>query len=91
LIGAFVVFVSVPLIVDALVPAAAPVIPTTDGADHEYVVFAGTISEPFDGDTANATPLQVVVVLFAITGVGFIVTVVENDEPVHKLVAGVTV
>ena len=58
---------------------------------HVYVVFAGTISVPFAGVTVNVPSSQMVADLLAITGVGFIVTVVENDEPVHKLVAGVTV
>jgi hypothetical protein len=35
LIAAFVVFVKVPLIDDALLPGAVPVIPDTLGADHE--------------------------------------------------------
>ena len=56
-----------------------------------YVVLAGTISVPFAGVTVNVPSSQIVAVVFAITGVGLTVTVVVKAEPVHKLVAGVTV
>ena len=41
-----------------------------------YTVFAGTISVGalFTGVIVNAVPVQMVCVLFAITGVGFTVT-----------------
>ena len=46
LIGAFVLFNKVPLVNEvAFVPDTAPLIPVTTGADHVYVVFAGTIVE----------------------------------------------
>ena len=60
-----------------------------------YVVDAGTISLPLSlGDTVNAVPLHIVLVLLAITGVGFTVTVtvklVPTQLPASPLV-GVTV
>jgi Fe-S cluster assembly scaffold protein SufB len=87
LTGAFVEFVSVPEIAEAPEPDVAPEIPTAEGADQVYVVFAGTISVPFVGVTVNVPLLQIVVVLAAITGVGFTVTVTVNGAPVH-VVAG---
>jgi hypothetical protein len=46
LIGAFVEFNKVPLVnEDALVPDTVPLMPVTTGADHVYVVLAGTIVE----------------------------------------------
>jgi hypothetical protein len=60
-----------------------------------YVVDAGTISLPLSlGDTVNAVPLHIVLVLLAITGVGFIVTVTVNVDPTQLPAAplvGVTV
>ena len=49
--AAFVVLVRVPEIEFAELPDAKPVIPETVGADHEYVVFAGTRS-PSKGEFA---------------------------------------
>ena len=73
--GAFVELVSVPLIEEALVPAARPEIPEiADGADHVYVVFAGTISVPFEGVTVKVPTLQIATVFAAITGVGLTTT-----------------
>jgi hypothetical protein len=60
-----------------------------------YVVDAGTISLPLSlGVTVNAVPLHIVLVLLAITGVGFIVTVTVNVDPTQFPAAplvGVTV
>ena len=56
--------------------------------------MAGTISEttPFDGVIVKVSPLQMVAVLFDITGFGFTVTVTVKVAPVQfKLVFGVTV
>jgi hypothetical protein len=48
--GAFVLFVSVPLIMLALFADKAPVIPEILGADQLYVVLLGTIfPDPFVG------------------------------------------
>ena len=73
-IGALVVFVNVPEIDVAPDPEAVPVIPTTEGADHEYVVPLGTMSVPFEGVTVKVPSEQIDVVVFAIVGVGFTVT-----------------
>ena len=88
LIGAFVVFVNVPEIDVAPDPAAVPVIPDTVGADHEYVVPAGTMSVPFEGLTVKVSAEQIVAVVFAIVGVGLTVTVTLNGVPGQ--LAGVT-
>ena len=70
-IGAFVEFVSVPLIEEALVPDASPEIPVmAAGADQVYVVFEGTISVPLEGVTVKVPTLHIATVFAAITGVG---------------------
>jgi hypothetical protein len=66
--------------------------PVTAGANHVYVVPAGTLPfTPLTGVTVNATPLQVAAVIFVTAGLGFTVTVTVNVEPVQVAVAGVTV
>ena len=45
---------------------------------------------PLDGVTVN-TPLQIVVLICVIDGLGSTATVTKNVLPTHKLVAGVTV
>ena len=93
--AAFVVFVSVPATEVAELPDAKPVIPETVGADHEYVVFAGTNSEPpFEGVTVNDPAEQIVSVTSEIDGVGLTVTlkviiVPEQVEP-PAVICGVT-
>jgi hypothetical protein len=73
-----VVFVSVPLITDPL-PEEPPVNPLPEGADHVYVVAAGTIpSVIFAGVNENALPLHTVSGLLLIAGFGFTVTVTVN-------------
>ena len=63
LMAAFVVFVNVPEIELAFVPAAVPVIPVTEGADQEYVVPVGIkFPLPSVGDTVNVPPEQIVAV-----------------------------
>ena len=48
-------------------------------------MLAGTIvagvGTPFDGVIVNVPPLHMFEVWFGITGVGFTVTVIENDDP----------
>jgi hypothetical protein len=74
-IGAFVEFVSDPLIEEALVPDASPVIPgIADGADQVYVVFEGTISVLFEGVTVKVPTLHIETDFAAITGVGLTTT-----------------
>jgi hypothetical protein len=93
LIGALVVFVSVPPIVDCAVPEANPEIPViAAGADHEYVVPVGTMLPlPFVGATLNAAPEQIAAVCAATVGVGLTVTVTKNVAPEHEPEIGVTV
>ena len=76
-----------------LAPAAPPVMPpVTAGADHEYVVLAGTTPlVTLAGVTENAAALQAVAVMSVTAGLGFTVTVTVNVEPVQVAVAGVTV
>ena len=50
---------------------------------QEYVVFAGTMSEPLEGVTVNTVPLQVFAVVLAIVGIGLTVTVTVNGVPVQ--------
>ena len=58
---------------------------------QEYVVFEGTISEPFAGVTVNTVPLHVFAVVLAIAGIGFTVTVTVNGVPEQDPAVGVTV
>ena len=84
--------VNVPLIEDAFVPVDVPVIPTTDGADHEYNVPTGTVlPPPFDGVTLNVPPEHIVAVCDWIVATGFTVTVTVNVAPVQLPDKGVTV
>ena len=77
-----------------MVPDANPVIPGVVGAPQAYVVLAGTISVPFEGETEKLPAEQIVAVLFAITGVGSTVTMMSKFEPTQEPAApdvGVTV
>ena len=90
----FVIFVSVPNMFDGVpVDDVPPVRPIDVGVPHVYVVFAGTI--PFVvcvGVTLKITPLQVVLVIGVITGVGLTVTVTVNVAPAPQVsVVGVTI
>ena len=58
---------------------------------HVYVVLAGTISDPLTGVTLNASPLQIVEVLFTITGLGLMVATILNVGPTQVPLVGVTV
>ena len=88
-----VAFVSVPLMLDAPLPEAPPVIPpVTVGADQLYVVPARTTPlVPFTGVAVNAVPLQVVAVIAVMDDLGFTVTVTVNVFPGHEAVVDVTV
>ena len=75
-------FVNVPEILEAEVPAAVPVIPATVGADHVYDVPVGTIfPDPFVGLTVNGVPEQTGVVCVVTLGIGFTVTVTGKLVP----------
>ena len=70
---------------DALEPDVVPVIPVTDGADHVYVVPAGTMfPEPFAGATVNVEPEQIVAVCATTLGIGLTVTAKLKEVPEHK-------
>ena len=56
-----------------------------------YVILAGTISDPLTGVTLNASPLQIVEVLFTITGLGLMVATILNVGPTQVPLVGVTV
>ena len=88
----FVGFTNVPVIVDALLPDAPPVIlPVTPGALHVYTVPAGTIPfVPFTGVILKKTPLHETPVIALITADGFTFTVKENTTPVQLPDNGVT-
>ena len=88
-----VALINVPVILDDPLPVVPPVIPpVTDGADHAYVVPAGTIPlVPFTGVNVNNTPVQLTVVIAVILAFAFTVTVNVNDEPVQLPLNGVTV
>ena len=83
-----------PVILEALVPDAPPVIPpVTLGALQLYKVPAGTIPfVPFTGVTLKNTPSQLTIVIAVIDDVGFTVTVTVNVafDP-HKVDVGVIV
>jgi hypothetical protein len=56
------------------------------------VVPAGIILGEVElGETLNAKPLQVWVVIFAIEGRGFTVTTITNGKPTHVLDVGIMV
>ena len=86
------VLARVPLITDTPVAPVAPVkLPLNDGDDQLYVVPAGKIPLVIlVGVTVNVTPLQVIVLIAVIAGVGLIVTVTLNTKPVQLPVIGVT-
>jgi len=46
---------------------------------------------PLTGVTVKVPPLQILVVIFVIAGIGFTVTVTVNVFPVHEPAVGVTV
>ena len=85
--------VSVPNTVAWLLLAAPPVKPVPVGIVHAYLVPAGTVPLfPLAGETANATPAQVVAVISVITATGFTVTVTVKSGPLPQaLVLGVIV
>ena len=90
--GAFVVFVNVPLIDDAFVPDANPVIPVAVGADHVYLVPLGTISPPkLEGVTVNVPPEQMVDVLLDMIGFGLTYAITFNAGPEQDAAKGVMV
>jgi hypothetical protein len=82
-----------PVIVDALLPDAPPVIPpVTVGTLQLYNVPAGTMPfVPFTGVTLKNTPLHVVFVIALITADGFTFTVTVNVDPTQVPDVGVTV
>ena len=87
----FVILVSVPLIVVPPVPAAPPVKPVPEGADHEYVVPEGTT--PFvilTGASVKPSALQTLDIIGVIEGFGFTVTVTVKSGPVQLPETGVT-
>jgi hypothetical protein len=66
--------------------------PVTVGADHVYVVPAGTIPlVPLAGVTVNAVVLQVVAVIAVMFGLGLTVTVSVKLAPVQLPEVGVIV
>ena len=90
--AAFVVLVSVPLILAAPVPDNPPVNPEPVGTDQLYVVPPGTIPLVIlTGETVNGRPLQIVLVIAFIATTGFKVTVSVNVVPVQEPDLGVTV
>ena len=85
---------SVPEILTCPVAPAPPVTPpVTIGADHLYMVLAGTAPfSPSVGVTINITPLQVVAVIAVIIGSGLMTTVtVKVAAAPQSTVEGVTV
>jgi hypothetical protein len=92
--AALVVLVNVPVI-EATAEACVnpPVKPTPVGADHVYVVPAGTMPfTPFAGVTVNKVPLHPVPVMALTTAIGFIVTATVNGVPAPQpTILGVTV
>jgi hypothetical protein len=83
--------VSVPVILDPL-PAAPPENPEPEGALQVYVVLAGT--RPLvllTGVTVKLPPEQIVEAIPVTAGIGLIVTVTVNVEPVQLPALGVTV
>jgi hypothetical protein len=91
-IAALVVLVNVPLMLASAVPTAVPVMPTTEGAVHEYVVPVGTIPlVVFAGVDVNVPSLQIVAVIADTAGFGLTVTVTVNVAPTQVPEVGVTV
>jgi hypothetical protein len=83
-IGAFVVLLNVPPIVDAPEPATKPSIPPTEGADQLYVTPLGSTFEVLEeGSTENDEPLHIVLVSFCIEEPDPTVTVTVNEGPVQ--------
>ena len=81
------VLANVPLMIDTPLAPDPPVrLPLIDGADHVYVVPAGKIPLVIlVGVTVNVTPLQVIVLIAVIAGVGLMVTVTVNAAPIPQL------
>ena len=78
--------VSVPLMLDALVPAVPPENPDPEGADQLYVVPDGTTPLVTSaGDNVKAEALQVEAVIFVMEGVGFTVSVKVLPLLTHPL------
>jgi len=90
--GMLVELTSVPLMFTAPLPAAPPVNPPdTEGADHEYVVPAGTVpSVPSSGVVVNVPPLQITAARLEIVAFGLTVMVTLNGVPVQLPDTGVT-
>ncbi len=83
---------NVPLMIDTPLADEPPFrLPVVLGADHVNVVPAGTIPlATFVGVTLNVTPLHVTLLIGVIAGVGLILTVTLNTNPVQLPVIGVT-
>jgi hypothetical protein len=90
--GLFVVLVSVPVILEAPLPAAPPVKPVPAGADQVYVVPAGTMPLViFTGDMVKPTPLHTAEFIGVIAGLGFTNIITEKSAPLQLPDIGVTV
>jgi hypothetical protein len=89
----FVGLTSVPLMFAAPLPATPPEMPPdTEGADHEYVVPAGTMpSVPSTGVVVKVPSLQITAVRLDIVALGLTVMVTVNGVPVQLPEVGVTV
>ena len=88
----FVVFMSVPPILDDPLPVAPPVNPAPEGTVQLYIVPAGTIpSVTFTGVTINPEPLHTEADMLLIAGFGLIITLTGNASPVQLPETGVTV
>ena len=71
--------------------AAPPVNPDPAGAVQVYVVLKGTIpSVPLEGETVNVNPVQILVVIIPIEGLGITVTTSETTVPKHEPELGET-
>ncbi len=86
----FVGLVRVPVTLEPL-PATPPVMPpVTEGIGQLYVVPTGTMPlVPFTGVELKKVPLQTVVVMLLIAGVGFTVTARVNIAPLQEPEVGV--
>ena len=88
----FVVFVSVPLIEAAPLPAVPPVKPLPEGGSQLYNTPEGIIpSTPLAGVTLKPVALQVATPIAVMAGIGFTVITTENVGPTQLPVEGVTV
>lgn len=79
-------------LIELPLPAEPPVKPVPDGADHEYTVLLGiTFGAVELGVTENEVELHVCVVISAIVGTGFTVTVNVNGNPEQVPETGIIV